>query len=199
MRSQLHRSIPWRQTNGSLMPGAFAGQLCVLGSNVAGLTTWNSVVLVGQKTSSRKISKKDLLHQFMFHYPYTRAWRHDIAAITFHLGFSLWRQKKVLVHPNTSASMITLKMINQSLKVLQNYSLKLTRGLFINDMSTKKWISLETAMHVFSQKIHQLQNKKQHWISKEIPPYYIIKSSQFPLPGCLPSNNINHRMADKKV
>lgn len=58
MRSQLHRSIPWRQTNGSLMPGAFAGQLRVLGSNVAGPTTWNSVVLVGQKTSSRKINKK---------------------------------------------------------------------------------------------------------------------------------------------
>ena len=58
MRSQLHRSIPWRQTNGSLMPRAFAGQLRVLGSNVTGLTTWNSVVLVGQKTSSRKINKK---------------------------------------------------------------------------------------------------------------------------------------------
>lgn len=58
MRSQLHRSIPWRQTNGSLMPGACAGQLRVLGSNVAGPTTWNSVVLVGQKTSSRKINKK---------------------------------------------------------------------------------------------------------------------------------------------
>lgn len=178
MRSQLHRSIPWRQTNGSLMPGAFAGQLRVLGSNVAGPTTWNSVVLVGQKTSSRKINKKRSVTSIYVSLPLHQALK------AWHSSYytSPWIQSmKAKKGVSTSEHLGQYDYIKNDPLVFEG----LAKLLIETDTwAFHKWYvyKLQEVNQLgnsnecfFLKKIHQLQNKKQHWISKEIPPYYIYQ------------------------
>ena len=96
----------------------------------------------------------------------------------------------MLVHPNTSARFCQYDYIKNDQLVFE--------GLAKLLIETDTWAFHKRYVYklqevnqlgnsnecFFLKKIHQMQNKKQDWISKEIPPYYILKSSQFPLPGC---------------
>ena len=169
MRSQLHRSIPWRQTNGSLMPGAFAGQLRVLGSNVAGLTTWNSVVLLGKKTSSRKINKKRTVTSIYVSLPLHQALK------AWHSSYytSPWIQSmKAKKGVSTSEHLCQYDYIKKDQLVFEGLAkLLIETDTWANDMSTsyKKWISLETAMNVFLKKYTNCKTKNNTESQRKYP------------------------------
>ena len=139
---------PWCQ-------GQAAGQRPVLGSNVASLTTWNSIVL-GKKTS-RTINKK----------------RSVKSHVSLPLHQARIRQRKVLVTISTSENLCQYDYIKKDQLVFEGPKLLIEADTwaFHKWYVYKKWIGSETAMNVFFSKKYTNCNTKGNI---PLPQYQII-------------------------